>query len=51
MLKPDNAALGRRWLAALMRVPEPEREGIVRAVERQIHAEYPGEQPRAGGEA
>lgn len=32
--------LARRWLAALTLVPEPEREAIVEAVERQLAREF-----------
>lgn len=35
-LRPGTAELARRWLAALLVVPEAEREGVVSAVERRI---------------
>jgi len=33
--------LVRRWVSALMMVPEEERESIVQAVESQLVADYP----------
>jgi len=42
LLKPAGPELARRWLAALMLVPEPERAAVVEAVERQIVAEFAG---------
>ena len=39
-LRPATPELARRWLAALLIVPEPEREAVVEAVERQIVATY-----------
>ena len=40
LLKPAGPELARRWLAALLLVPESEREAVVDAVERQIVGEY-----------
>lgn len=40
LLRPAGPELARRWLAVLTLVPEHEREAVVRAVERQIHAEF-----------
>ncbi|MEN1704939.1 MAG: hypothetical protein AAGJ54_05420 [Planctomycetota bacterium] len=40
LTKPAGPELARRWLAVLTLVPESDREGVVRAVERQIHAEF-----------
>lgn len=40
MLRPATPELARRWLAALLAVPENERAGVVAAVERQIIATY-----------
>lgn len=40
LLRPAGPDLARRWVAALTLVPEHERERVVRAVERQIHAEF-----------
>lgn len=40
MMKPEGPELARRWVAALMLVPEAEREGVVEAVERQIVSEF-----------
>ncbi len=34
--------LARRWVAALMLVPEADRESVVEAVERRIVEEYAG---------
>lgn len=40
LLRPATPELARRWLAALLAVPENERAGVVDAVERQIIATY-----------
>ncbi|MCC6230448.1 MAG: hypothetical protein IT432_14640 [Phycisphaerales bacterium] len=40
LLRPATPELARRWLAALLLVPESERAGVVAAVERQIIATY-----------
>lgn len=40
LLRPATPELARRWLAALLAVPEIERAGVVDAVERQIIATY-----------
>ena len=40
LLRPAGPELARRWLAALTVVPEHERQAVVEAVERKIHAEY-----------
>ncbi|MFO0834283.1 MAG: hypothetical protein U0638_04875 [Phycisphaerales bacterium] len=40
LLRPATPELARRWLAALLAVPENERAGVVDAVERQIVATY-----------
>ena len=40
LLRPDSMELARRWVSALMLVPEDERESIVQAVEAQIVADY-----------
>lgn len=40
LLKPCGPELARRWLAALMMVPEDRRETIVEAVEAQIVEEF-----------
>ncbi|MEM1072735.1 MAG: hypothetical protein AAGH71_07935 [Planctomycetota bacterium] len=42
--------LARRWLAVLTLVPEHDRESVVRAVERQIHAEFSSISVDASGE-
>jgi hypothetical protein len=42
LLRPLGAELGRRWLAALLLVPEGEREELVEELERQIVREYGG---------
>lgn len=36
LCKPESMGMVRRWVAALMLVPEDQREGIVQAVEKQI---------------
>ena len=40
LLRPAGPDLARRWLAALMLVPEAEREAVVGEVERSIVDEY-----------
>lgn len=40
LMKPAGPELARRWVAALMLVPEGEREQVVEAVEAQIHGEF-----------
>lgn len=40
LLRPMGPELGRRWLAALLLVPEEEREALVSAMEEQIVREY-----------
>jgi hypothetical protein len=40
LCKPESMPLVRRWVAALMLVPESERESIVQAVEAQIVKDY-----------
>ncbi|MEM7623685.1 MAG: hypothetical protein AAF235_10845 [Planctomycetota bacterium] len=40
MLKPAGPDLGRRWLAALLLVPDAERASVVAAVEQQITEEF-----------
>jgi len=40
LMKPAGPELARRWVAALMLVPEGEREQVVEAVEAQIHEEF-----------
>lgn len=40
LLRPGQADLSRRWLAALLLVPEDERGAVVRAVEERLGREY-----------
>ncbi len=40
LCKPESMPLVRRWVAALMLVPEDQRESIVQAVETQIVADF-----------
>lgn len=40
MCGPDGADLVRRWVAALLLVPEAEREGVVAAIERRVTEAY-----------
>ena len=40
LLRPAGPELARRWVAALMLVPEDQREGVVASVERSIVQEY-----------
>lgn len=40
LLRPATPELARRWLAALLLVPESERAAVVAAVERQITETY-----------
>ncbi|TVQ63458.1 MAG: hypothetical protein EA378_01915 [Phycisphaerales bacterium] len=44
LLRPGQLELGRRWVAALMLVPEAEREALVEAIEHQIIDTY-GDEP------
>ena len=39
-MKPIGVETARRWIAALMLVPEDQREALVDAIESQIVAEY-----------
>ncbi|MDF1809564.1 MAG: hypothetical protein P1U42_07710 [Phycisphaerales bacterium] len=39
-MRPGSIELARRWVSALMLVPESEREAIVQAVEHQIVEDY-----------
>ncbi len=44
LLRPGGPALARRWLEALLRVPERERPALVESIERQLAArESPSE--------
>lgn len=45
LLRPGQLELGRRWVAALMLVPENEREALVEAIERQIIDTYADDPP------
>ncbi|MEO0482081.1 MAG: hypothetical protein AAF138_00460 [Planctomycetota bacterium] len=45
LLRHGNAELARRWVAALMLVPEADRASVVEAVEAQIAAEYADARP------
>lgn len=49
LLRPGSIDLARRWVAALLLVPEHEREGVVASVERRIVEVY--DRPDAAGEA
>ncbi len=40
LLRPASPELARRWLAALLIVPESERAAVVDAVEKQIVDEF-----------
>lgn len=40
LLRPATPDLGRRWLAALLLVPEAERAAVVEAVEGRIFEQY-----------
>lgn len=40
LCKPESMGMVRRWVSALMLVPEGERAGVVRAVEKQIVEEF-----------
>ena len=40
LLRASGPELGRRWLAALLVIPEAERPGVVRAVERRVAEEF-----------
>lgn len=43
LLRGSGVELGRRWLAALLLVPEGERAAVVESVRRKIVEEYGGE--------
>ncbi len=43
LLRPGSIELARRWVSALMLVPECEREDVVSAVESQLVAEFDSE--------
>jgi hypothetical protein len=43
LMKPVGAQTARRWISALMMVPEDQREPLVEAIEAQILAEYGNE--------
>lgn len=47
LLRPTTPDLARRWVAALLMVPEDERTGVVEAVEARIAAEF-GADAKAG---
>ncbi|MEZ6233364.1 MAG: hypothetical protein R3B68_04160 [Phycisphaerales bacterium] len=49
LLRPTGPELARRWLSALMLVPEAERASVVAAVEGQIVREYAGSNADARG--
>ncbi|HYE02134.1 MAG TPA: hypothetical protein VD963_02745 [Phycisphaerales bacterium] len=51
LLRPAGADLARRWLAALLLVPEPERPAVVAAIESRIAATYPAQPPLLRPEA
>lgn len=40
LLRPAGPELGRRWLAALLMVPEEERAAVVAAVEAKLASTY-----------
>lgn len=40
LMRPGSIELARRWVSALMLVPEEEREAVVSVVEAQIVADY-----------
>jgi len=42
LLRPAGIELARRWVAALVLVPESDRAAVVEAVERQITREFAG---------
>jgi len=46
LMRPAGPDLVRRWVAALLAAPEPEREAIVESVERRIAELYPPENER-----
>jgi hypothetical protein len=51
LLKPAGPELARRWLTALLLVPEHERESVVEAVERQIVREFADGEAGGDGDA
>jgi hypothetical protein len=48
LLRPGGVELARRWVAALLLVPEGEREGVVAEVERRIVEVYDGRGATSG---
>ena len=40
LMKPMGVELSRRWVAALMLVPEDDREAVVEAIEEKIADQY-----------
>ena len=57
LLRPAGAESARRWVAALLLVPEEEREAVIERVETSIVRTYAadeaptGARPRAGDDA
>lgn len=49
LLRPAGPELGRRWLAALLLVPEGERERLVQEIERRIVEAYASGQDAQAG--
>jgi len=50
LLRPAGPELGRRWLAALLLVPEAERVAVVEAIEAKLATTYGRPHASSGGE-
>lgn len=50
LLRPAGPELGRRWLAALLLVPEAERVAVVEAIEAKLASTYGRPHAPGGGE-
>lgn len=51
LLRPAGPEIARRWLAALLIVPEEDREAVVQAIEARIIEVYEADQPTPAPEA
>lgn len=50
LMRPAGIDLARRWVAALLLVPEHEREGVVLAVEKRIVEEFASDEDSTSAE-
>lgn len=49
LLKPIGPELARRWVAALILIPEEERLAVIESVEAEIVRQYGSDQPASDG--